>query len=97
MWTEKYGGTGQYNGNGAWADYPWYGTNKFFFIEDNTILGNGTNVLSGNTDSVYGARYVMRHNYFQNSSQTATEPKEEPHAVSVVGRFTITRSTGQFR
>ena len=67
MWSEKYGGTGQYNGNGAWADYPWFGTNKFFFIEDNTILGNGTNVLSGNTDSVYGARYVMRHNYFQNA------------------------------
>ena len=67
MWNEKYGGTGQYNGNGAWADYPWFGTNKFFFIEDNTILGNGTNVLSGNTDSVYGARYVVRHNYFQNA------------------------------
>ena len=43
MWCEKYGGTGQYNGNGAWADYPWFGTNKFFFIEDNTFLGNGTN------------------------------------------------------
>ena len=67
IWNEKYGGTGQYNGNGAWADYPWFGTNKFFFIEDNTILGNGTNVLSGNTDSVYGARYVVRHNYFQNA------------------------------
>ena len=28
-------------GDGAWADFPWFGTNKFFFIEDNTIVGNG--------------------------------------------------------
>src|SRR5437762_2145160 len=67
IWSDNYGGTGQYNGNGAWADYPWYGTNKFFFIEDNTILGNGTNGLSANTDSGWGGRYVMRHNYFQNA------------------------------
>src|SRR4030095_819204 len=34
---ENYGGTGQINGNGAWADYSWYGTDKFFFVEDNRI------------------------------------------------------------
>jgi hypothetical protein len=67
IWHDKYGGSGQYNGNGAWADFPWYGTNKFFFIEDNTIRGNDTGALSGNTDSVYGGRYVVRHNYFQNA------------------------------
>ena len=33
-----YGGANQINGNGSWADYPWYGTEKFFFIEDNTII-----------------------------------------------------------
>src|SRR2546423_687443 len=28
-------------GHGAWADYSWFGTNRFFFIEANTIVGNG--------------------------------------------------------
>jgi hypothetical protein len=68
IWHETYGGAGQYNGNGAWADFPWYGTNKFFFIEDNRIVGSGTNGLSGNTDSINGGRSVVRHNYFQNAA-----------------------------
>jgi hypothetical protein len=28
----QYGGTSQIMGNGAWADYPWFGTEKLFFI-----------------------------------------------------------------
>jgi hypothetical protein len=55
-----YGGTSQYNGNGAWADYPWYGTGKFWFIEDNTIT-------NGNIDSYFGGRWVARHNYLKNT------------------------------
>ena len=27
-------------GNGAWADYPWLGTDKFVFVEDTTIFGS---------------------------------------------------------
>jgi len=38
---DQYGGTSQRGGNGAWADYPWFGTEKFFFIEDNTINRTG--------------------------------------------------------
>jgi hypothetical protein len=53
-------------GHGAWADYPWFGTNKFFFIEDNTIVGNGSVPTSGAIDAEYGARYVVRHNDFTN-------------------------------
>ena len=67
FWHNSYGGTNQINGNGAWADYPWYGTNKFFFVEDNRVNGSGNNVLSGGTDSDHGARCVFRHNYFHNA------------------------------
>jgi hypothetical protein len=49
------------NGNRSWADYPWYGTNKFFFIETNTILKHNTN--SAITDASLGAKYVFRYNY----------------------------------
>src|SRR5947207_11110279 len=62
-----YGGTNQISGNGAWADYSWYGSEKFFFVEDNTIRGAGGNVLSGGTDADHGARCVFRHNYFHNA------------------------------
>jgi hypothetical protein len=58
-----YGGTSQINGNGAWADYPWYGTEKFWFIEDNTIIGSGAGAL----DSYRGGRWVARYNYFKNT------------------------------
>src|SRR5204863_1142266 len=67
FWHNSYGGTNQINGNGAWADYSWYGTNKFFFVEDNRVNGSGNNVLSGGTDSDHGARCVFRHNYFVNA------------------------------
>src|SRR5262249_51329609 len=34
------GGTnGVSNGNGSWADFPYYGSEKFWFVEDNTIQG----------------------------------------------------------
>jgi hypothetical protein len=65
-----YGGTSQDFGNGAWADYPWYGTNKFFFIEDNRLEGSGTVQTSGTIDSDHGGRYVARHNYFHNAHPT---------------------------
>jgi hypothetical protein len=56
------------NGEGAWADFPWYGTEKFFFIEDNTILTTGTSQVTGGIDCWKGGKYVARHNYFQNAS-----------------------------
>src|SRR5438132_1096971 len=63
-------GTSNYNGgvlgHGAWADYPWFGTDKFFFIEDNSMKGNGSEPTSGNIDAMFGARLVVRHNDFTN-------------------------------
>jgi elongation factor P hydroxylase len=65
FWEDQYGGTSQINGNGAWADYPWYGTEKFFFVEDNRI--NGPSGHPSACDAFFGGRFVMRHNYFHNS------------------------------
>ena len=57
IWHSKWGG--QKDGNGSWAEFPYYGTEKFWFIEDNTIRGGG-----GSIDVLNGGRYVARHNYF---------------------------------
>jgi hypothetical protein len=54
-------------GDGAWADYPWFGTDKFFFIENNTLVGSGGAITSGRTDGNNGARFVIRHNYLINT------------------------------
>jgi hypothetical protein len=62
----SYGGTSQINGNGSWADYPWYGTEKFFFIEDNTIIRINSPIASSMIDTNPGGRWVARHNYIQN-------------------------------
>src|SRR5438067_6667129 len=59
---------GHTNGNGAWADFPYYGSNKFWFVEDNTIKGTGVNTISGGIDCSSGGRYVVRHNYWQNAT-----------------------------
>jgi hypothetical protein len=65
----SYGGSTQYNGNGAWADYPWFGTDKFFFIETNTIVNAGAQETTNATiDSYFGGRWVARHNYFINTA-----------------------------
>ena len=56
------------DGHGSWADYPYYGSDKFWFLEDNTIKGSGSVVTSGGVDSSEGGRYVARHNYVQNTS-----------------------------
>jgi hypothetical protein len=63
----QYGGTSQINGNGAWADYPWFGTEKFFFIEDNTVIRTGLDYPASLADAIFGARYVIRHNYVKNA------------------------------
>jgi hypothetical protein len=65
IWHNTWGG--RTDGNGSWADFPYYGTERFWFIEDNTIRGNGP-VTSGRIDCVSGGRYVARHNFFQNAT-----------------------------
>jgi hypothetical protein len=65
IWHRTWGGAG--NGNGSWADFPYYGSAKFWFIEDNTIKGSGTVLTSGGIDASRGGRWVARHNYWSNS------------------------------
>jgi hypothetical protein len=62
---------GHGDGNGAWADYPWLGTDKFVFVEDTTIFGSLENGGSGNVDASGGARFVIRHNYFSQATVSA--------------------------
>jgi FG-GAP-like repeat len=65
IWHNTWGG--HTNGNGSWADFPHYGTEKFWFIEDNTIRSVGAHA-GGAIDVMNGGRYVARHNYFQNAA-----------------------------
>lgn len=58
-------GNGGTRGDESWADYPYFGTNNFFFFEDNTIVGNGAS--GGASDGEVGARFVIRHNDWTNA------------------------------
>jgi hypothetical protein len=49
-------------GHGSWADDPYWGSEKFVFIEDNTFEFDG----KGAIDSFEGARFVVRHNRMHN-------------------------------
>jgi hypothetical protein len=52
-------------GDMAWAHPDDFGTEKFVFVEDSTFNPIGTG-LTNYIDSVGGARYVIRHNTFNN-------------------------------
>jgi hypothetical protein len=54
-------------GHESWADYPYFGTRNFFFFEDNSVYGNGIWQTSGASDADFGARCVLRHNYWENA------------------------------
>ena len=60
-------GNGGTRGDESWADYPYFGTQNFFFFEDNTIVGNGVVPTSGGSDAQFGARFVIRHNDWTNA------------------------------
>src|SRR6476660_1115865 len=46
----------------SWADYPYFGSGKFWFFETNTYVATG-NDISGTFDSFKGGRWVVRHCY----------------------------------
>src|SRR5947209_7322660 len=52
---------GQVNGDGSWAEAANYGSDKFFFFEDNYIINTTSNQFAGDFDDTYGARWVVRH------------------------------------
>jgi hypothetical protein len=55
---------GENYGHGSWADYPYWGSDNFLFIEDCSFM-NGT------IDCYEGARVVLRHNTFQDGQVTS--------------------------
>jgi len=59
---------GKVSGWGSWADPPFFGSEKFIFIEDNVInnLVGGAN--TGTIDGSRGGRFVVRHNTLNNLS-----------------------------
>lgn len=50
-------------GDKSFADYPWFGTGKFIFIEDNYFRNTSGRPINGAIDADYGARMVIRHNH----------------------------------
>ena len=54
-------------GHKSWADYPYFGTRNFFFVETNTIRNLTTNLGTGASDTAHGAREVYRYNYIKNT------------------------------
>lgn len=104
VWHDTYGGKSQENGNGSWADSPYWGSEKFFFIEDNTINGSGRSQTSGTIDAKCGARYVARHNAFNNakpnSHGTQRFPQRGVRAIESYNNilnWTIKTGGGQLR
>ena len=60
---------GHDNGDGSWAEPPYYGSEKFIFIEDNCF--NNTNGHTGGwIDGWHGGRYVYRYNHAYDSAPT---------------------------
>jgi hypothetical protein len=88
IFSDKYGNDSEAVGNGSFADYPWYGTDKFFFIEDNTIE------FGAATDTSYGTRFVYRHNYNINAVVTDHGTEALTVAASAPKRFTTIPFTG---
>jgi hypothetical protein len=67
------------SGDGSWNDYPYFGTNQFFFIEDNFFNRSATGT-GGGLDCYGGGRYVARYNYWTNTGPNS-------HGTESSGRF----------
>jgi hypothetical protein len=61
---------GRLYGDGSWAQPPYYGSEKFVFIEDNCINNTSGNEFGGVIDAWRGGRYVFRHNHAYNATPT---------------------------
>jgi hypothetical protein len=56
------------SGWGSWADPPFFGSEKFFFMEDNVVNNPYGGPNNGSIDGQRGGRFVLRHNTFNNAS-----------------------------
>lgn len=62
---------GYSNGDGSWAEPPYFGSEKFIFIEDNVINNvAGPTQTTASIDSWAGSRYVCRYNTFNDTVAT---------------------------
>ena len=102
VWHDRWGGRA--NGEGSWNDLPYFGSEKFLFIEDNTFNNLGTVQTNGNIDAKNGARYVARYNNFYNcmpnSHGTEGGPQTGVRAVEIYNNrfhWTFRSSGGQLR
>jgi hypothetical protein len=67
---------GRSYGDGSWAQPAYYGSEKFFFIEDNCFNNQGQNELAGVVDCWRGGRYVLRYNHVYNANIPQTHGTE---------------------
>jgi hypothetical protein len=102
VWHDRWGG--EANGEGSWNDLPYFGSEKFLFIEDNTFNNLGGPQTNGNIDAKNGARYVARYNDFYNcmpnSHGTEGGPQTGVRAVEIYNNrfhWTFRSSGGQLR
>jgi len=56
---------GEGYGNGSWADFPYFGSEKFMFIEDCSIIA--ANGAGGSLDNMNGGRWIVRHCYWKDA------------------------------
>jgi hypothetical protein len=63
-WPNPDGTHGHGYGDGSWASPTNFGSEQFFFVEDNYIANHSNfNEYGGETDGTFGARWVFRHNH----------------------------------
>jgi hypothetical protein len=62
-----WGGSERKIGNASWHDPSFWGSEKFLFMEDNTVTNPRKNVTSASVDAEDGARYVARYNVWHNT------------------------------
>jgi hypothetical protein len=66
VWHSRWGN--QPNGWGSWADPAYFGSEKFVFIEDNTVNSLGTKPGIACPYGWAGGRFVLRYNVIKNGS-----------------------------
>lgn len=101
-----WGGGSNSFGDGSWAEPPYFGSERFIFIED-CVFNNvdGSSPVNGSIDSWSGGRYVARYNTFNNTrpSNHGTETSgrlRSCRAVEIYNNkfnFTLATNIGQIR
>ena len=68
---------GENFGMGSWADFPYFGSEKFVFVEDCSILVDAAH-KGGFLDNMNGARWVVRHSYWRNCAMSGHGTESGP-------------------